>query len=71
MMLTLGETSANAQNSGFYTKTACCLIDSSSALMYMGVPGGTHVVPGCVYRSSSTYVHMWCLDVHIGQVLHI
>ena len=40
------------KSSAFYREIACCLIDSSSAWMYMGVPGGTHVVPRRTYGSS-------------------
>ena len=36
----------------FYREIACCLIDSSSTWRYLGVPGGTHVVPGWTYGSS-------------------
>ena len=35
-----------AKSSDFYRKIACCLIDSSSAWMDIGVPGGIHAVPG-------------------------
>ena len=37
------------KSSAFYSKTACCLIDNTSVWMSIGVPGGTHAVPGWTY----------------------